>query len=382
MKLVVVGPTWPFRGGLAHYTTTLVSELRRAHDVRLITFIKQYPQWLFPGNVSPDPSSAESALQVDCDRTLIPWSPLTWLNAAKIIHETKPDMLILQWWTPFWAPIWRVLAAAAHRAGAKVVYICHQFIEPDAGLGEWLVARESLKGGDAFITHTEEEFVMAKRAFIGRVVKSGFLPIYDSFHKTGITRAQARQQLGLADEAGPVILFFGFVRRYKGLRFLLEAMAQMQVSAKLLIAGEFWEEESDYRAMIERLGLQDRVLIHNRYVTNEEIEPYFAAADILALPYINGSQSAINMLGLHYGLPVVASDVGGLAETVMTGEMGLLVPPSNSAALAHALDSYFQNNLGDGFRRSMSARREQLSWSRLIKLIEDVCAELKGASPT
>jgi len=163
---------------------------------------------------------------------------------------------------------------------------------------------------------------------------------------------------------------------------LLEAMAQMQVSAKLLIAGEFWEEENDYRAMIERLGLQDRVLIHNRYVTNEEIEPYFAAADILALPYINGSQSAINMLGLHYGLPVVASDVGGLAETVMTGEMGLLVPPSNSAALAHALDSYFQNNLGDGFRRSMSARREQLSWSRLIKLIEDVCAELKGASPT
>lgn len=298
-------------------------------------------------------------------------NPLTWLRTARRIAAEKPDFLLLQWWTPFWLPLYLVVTFYARRVGIPILYLSHQFLEPDSGLIEWFVARQGLQTGDGYIVLTEEEFVMARRMFRGKSVRIGHLPIFDVVPKQHISRSEARQQLGV-DADAPLLLFFGFVRRYKGLHYLIEALSKLSRPVSLLVVGEFWEDEQQYHTQIAKLGLQDRVMIRNAYVPNEEIEPYFAAADALVLPYLSGSQSAVGMMSINYGVPVIATDIGGLAETIVHGETGLIVPSADSDALASAIDSFFEHNQGEKFRAMVKQSQERLSWEALVHVIEEI----------
>jgi len=333
VRFAVVGPTYPFRGGIAHYTTLLVKHLRAQHDVCFYSYWRQYPRWLFPGNTARDPS--EARLDEACERTLDALNPLTWWTTARRIVRDAPDVLLLQWWTPFWLPLYACLAALAHRAHIPIVYLCHQLVEPDSPPYEWWLARLGLRLGDGFIAVTASERARLARAFPTKRVAAGFLPLYDSFPQQHLTRDEARAQLGVAPD-GPLLLFFGFVRRYKGLRYLLDALAGVSPSVQLVIAGEFWEGEQPYRALMAQHDLTDRVLIHNRYIRNEEVEKYFVAVDALVLPYLSDSQTDVAMTALHFGVPIISTSVGGLAETVKHGESGLIVPPADSAAMQSA----------------------------------------------
>jgi glycosyltransferase involved in cell wall biosynthesis len=158
---------------------------------------------------------------------------------------------------------------------------------------------------------------------------------------------------------------------------LLDALGQLSQPPRLLIAGEFWEEETSYRGLIRQLSLEQHILIHNRYIPNEEIEPYFVAADALVLPYLSGSQSGVGMIALNYGVPIIATSIGGLAETVADGETGLIVPPADSAALAIAIERFFSEGLSKRFRAAMSKTRAHLSWDALIRIIEETSNDLK-----
>lgn len=376
MKYIVIGPTFPFRGGIAHYTTLLVKYLRERHEVRFFSYRRQYPRLLFPGNTSADPS--EATLYEQCERPIDTLNPLTWFATARRVVAERPDILLLQWWTPFWIPLLLIVSRAARRAGIPILYISHQFIEPDSSLIEWFFARLTLRLADGLIVMTEEEFGMARRVLPGKPIRAGHLPIFEVFTPQQLSQAEARRMLGL-NETGPLLLMFGFVRRYKGLRYLLDALAQAEQPAHLLVAGEFWEDENAYREQIERLGLGQRVTLHNRYIANEAIEPYFAAADALVLPYLTGSQSGVAMTAIHYGLPVIASAVGGLAETVTDGESGLIVPPGNAAALARAIDRFYGENLGQRLRAATVQSRDRLSWAALIRIIEELSYELANA---
>lgn len=376
MRYIVIGPTYPFRGGIAHYTTLLVKHLRARHEVRFFSFRRQYPRLLFPGNTSADPSA--DTLYEQCERPIDTLNPFTWLATARQVVAERPDILLLQWWTPFWIPLLLIVSRAARRAGIPILYISHQFIEPDSSLIEWFFARLTLRLADGLIVMTEEEFGMARRVLPGKPIRAGHLPLFEVFTPQQLGQAAARRQLGVPEQ-GPLLLMFGFVRRYKGLRVLLEALAQAEQPAHLLVAGEFWEDEQPYREQIRRLGLAARVTIHNRYIANEGIEPYFAAADALVLPYLTGSQSGVAMTAIHYGLPVIASSVGGLAETITHGETGLIVPPGNTAALAEAIDHFFQAGLGDAFHSATAQARDRLSWAALIRIIEELSYELARA---
>lgn len=370
MKLAVVGPTYPFRGGIAHFTTLLVHHLRRRHTVNFYSYWRQYPAWLFPGNTDRDPSA--EPLEEAVDRSLDPYNPLTWWRTARRLTAERPDALLLQWWTPFWLPLMAVLALSARRAHIPVLFFCHQLVEPDASRLEWQVARLGLRLGQAYIVVTERERAQLQAAFPKRRVALGHHPAYEGFPTRHLTPDEARRALGLPGLETPVFLAFGFVRRYKGLRYLLQALAEVPAPAHLVIAGEFWEDEQGYRRLVADLGLTERVTIHNRYIPNEAMEAYFVAANALVLPYLSGSQSGVGMLAIQYGLPIIATQVGGLAETVRDGVNGLIVPPADSPALAAALRRFLNDGLEAAMRGEAARVRARLSWPALVDLIEEI----------
>lgn len=376
VRISVVGPTYPYRGGIAHYTTLLVEQLRKSHDVYLHSYRRQYPRFLFPGNTEPDPS--EAPLCIDCERILDPLLPWTWWRTFRRIRRLNPDLLLLQWWTPFWTPTLFALTYWVRRwTKIPILFLCHHIIAPDGGPLDWSLARFVFRRADGFIVLSEEDFALLRRALPDAYIRGTTLPGLDAFSAQPIDRQVARSQLGLPAE-DPLLLFFGFVRRYKGLRYLLQALpsVRQQIPAHLLVVGEFWEDERLYTDMIEQLGLTEAVTLLNRYVPNEEVGLYFSAADVLALPYLEATQSGVVQIAFGFDRPVIATQVGGLAETIDHNGTGLIVPPGDPQALAEAILSYFQQELGPRFQEQIREIKGRFAWEHLVQLIEHMSAEI------
>ncbi|MBN1661681.1 MAG: glycosyltransferase [Anaerolineae bacterium] len=374
MKFCVVGPTYPFKGGIAHFTTMLVEQLRRDHDVAFISFKRQYPRLLFPGNSDPDPSN--HALHCECEYLLDPMNPLTWLLTFRRIRQILPDVLILQWWTPFWTPTLAVLATLVKRyTSVRILFLCHHITPPDGGVFDLSLARTVLSRGDEFIVLSEDDYADLRGALPGASIHLARHPTYEVFNARTATRESARSLLGYAD-GDHLMLFFGFVRRYKGLGHLLRALPLVpaDLDVKLLIVGEFWEAESEYRRLAEEVGVADRVQMINRYVPNEEMGVYFSAADVVVLPYLQATQSGVVQIAFGFEVPVITTSVGGLPETVRDGDLGLVVPPHDEQLLAEAIDRFFRQDLGPRFRANICTERDVFSWERLVTLMAEILA--------
>jgi glycosyltransferase involved in cell wall biosynthesis len=379
MKIAVIGPTYPFRGGIAHYTTLLVKHLRLRHQVRFISYLKQYPKWLYPGNTAFDPSAESDVLRVECDRVLEPTNPLSWWRAYYMIKNEPPDLLLLQWWTPFWSPMLFLLTRLIQRTASlkkmHVMFLCHHLIAPDGGIFDWFLARRILWRGDSFIVMSEEDFALLRRALPWARVKGTVHPPYDVFSRTPLPINEARAILGLKDDED-YLLFFGFIRRYKGLKFLLEALAKVrqtrQRPLKLLVAGEFWEDERPYRELVQQLGLNDAVIFYNNYIPNEDIPLYFSAADVVVMPYLEATQSGIAQLAIGFEKPMISTAVGGMPETVQHNKMGLIVPPADSDALASAIGQFYEQGLAVPFATAVRSNKMSASWMPLVEMIEQL----------
>ncbi len=376
MKIALIGPTYPFRGGIAHYTTLLVQHLRERHDVLFVSYLKQYPKWLYPGNTDLDPSLESSTLQVECERILTPLNPLTWWHAFTRIRSYSPELLILQWWTPFWSPMLFFLTRLVHhRTKIRVLFLCHHVIAPEGGIFDWFLARRIFWRSQAFIVMSEEDFALLRRALPWARIKGVSHPPYDVFCRMPLSSREARARLGL-EEHEPVALFFGFVRRYKGLRYLIDAMPRTreQIPVRLLVVGEFWEDARPYHEQVQRLGLQNVVMFHSTYVPNNELAVYFSAADVVALPYLEATQSGVAQIALGFEKPVIATSVGGMRETIRDGETGLIVPPADVTALSDAMVRYFRDGLKEKYAQNIHLQEQSASWAPLIDLIEELAA--------
>jgi glycosyltransferase involved in cell wall biosynthesis len=255
----------------------------------------------------------------------------------------------------------------------RIIFLCHHIISPDGGVLDWYLARRIFWRGHAFIVMSEEDFALLRRALPWGRIKGTALPPYDVFGREPISRHEARPLLGLlADE--PVLLFFGFVRRYKGLRYLIQALAEVrkEIPARLLVVGEFWEEERTYRDLVRQLGLEEAVIFQNTYVPNEEITRYFSASDVVVMPYLEATQSAVAQLAIGFEKPMIATSVGGMAEAIQDGQTGLIIPPANPSELASAILRYFREGLAEPFAANIRASKEVGSWMPLVHLIEEL----------
>ncbi len=322
MKVVLIGPVYPYRGGIAHYTTMLYRALRdRGHDVLMVSFKRQYPSWLYPGRSDKDPSRKPLIVE-DAHYWIDSLSPFTWLTTFYRIWQYCPDLIILQWWTTFLAPIWLILGLLNRLFLRKpLVYICHNVLPHEKKRWDPVLARMALHWGSRFLVQSENEKRILNHLlpYAQSVVVP--LPIFDMFVEGRFPKSEARRKLGVPLYV-PVLLFFGIVREYKGLDRILRALPKIRKyigPVILIVAGEFWEDKNVYLEIVEELGIGDLVMIEDRYIPNEEIGLYFSAADVLVAPYRQVTGSGATQMARGFGLPVIGIDE--VSESAIVGNV-------------------------------------------------------------
>jgi len=369
MRIALIGPTYPFRGGISHYTTLLYRELKKHHQAQLFSFKRQYPSIFFPGKEDKDRSD-NAIKEPGAQPVLDSMNPLTWVTAARRVCRFAPQLTLLQWWASFWAPQFTVISSLIKLLStSRVFFVCHNVHSHDANAIGKLCTRIALRAGDAFLVHSAQDKQRMGRLFPSKPIVRAFHPTYDVFRTRNLTRAQARAELGVS---GNVLLFFGFIRPYKGLRYLLEAMPLIlkQLDVTLLVAGEFWKNERPIRSLAERLGVAARVRFDARYVPNEKVEAYFAASDLVVLPYVSATGSGIVQAAYGMDRPVLATKVGCLPEVVEHGRTGYLVEKEDPRAICEAAVDFFNNNRAQQMAPYLTGMRDKFSWSNVVTSIE------------
>lgn len=390
VKICIIGPTYPYRGGIAHYTTLLVKHLQEAgHRVKLYSYTRQYPKFLFPGKSDKDPSA--TTLRVPCEYIVDPINPLSWWRVYRRIRREAPDLLILQWWVPYWTPSLAAIShLIKHYTNIKIVYVCHNVTpHEESGSIDHRLAWVVLKRGDAFIVHSEQDrrklLMLLPKALVWRTN----LPTYEEFQQLAVQQRQGtniRDTLGLHEKQ--ILLFFGFVRPYKGLEYLIQALPLVLKhlpTAHLLVVGEFWgTSKTGYMRYAEQAGVTEHLTIIDEYVPNEALNDYFDVAEVVVLPYVSATQSAVVQLAFGFGKPVITTRVGGLHEVVQDGRNGLVVPPQNEEALAAAIMRYFAENLGPQMSENITIEREagRFSWQEAVTAFEEIHKQLSAAGAT
>jgi glycosyltransferase involved in cell wall biosynthesis len=345
MKILLIGPVYPYRGGIAHYTTLLAKALQTAgHEVKVISFKRQYPKWLYPGQSDRDPS--QSPLTVPAAYILDPIYPWTWHRAVVAIRQEKPDLVLFQWWTTFWSFAFAFIAKALQKHKICIAYLIHNVIPHEARPWDRFLAKMALGAGNAFLVQSQGQ----KSALLSLIptarVELVEHPVYDMFSEQKMDQNEARQRLGLPKDL-PIILFFGIVRPYKGLGLLIEAIGELFTEGQqvgLYIAGEFWEDVEKYKEQIKRLNLDGQVWIDNRYIPNEELPAIFSAADIFAAPYTNATQSGAIKMALGFGMPIIASEAVVEAQSITQNLSIKVIPSSDCLSLKKAIQLWLRKD--------------------------------------
>jgi glycosyltransferase involved in cell wall biosynthesis len=376
MKICLIGPTYPYRGGIAHYTTLLCHALRKSHDVKFISFKRQYPMLIYPGGATDRDPSGEPLKADGVDYLIDTLNPFTWQRAARAVCEYQPEAVIVPWWVAFFAPVFRSIVRNIKKGtNAKIVFICHNVVEHESSAARKWLTRMVLPLGDRFVVHSQDDKKNLLAFIPGADARVCHHPTYRGISPTRWSKNEAKAELGLA---GPALLFFGYVRPYKGLDIAIEAMPRIRekIPASLLVAGQFFKGQEGHLKRIKALGLEECAIVRNEYVTNEEAALYFGACDAAALPYRSATGSGVVQLSFGFGRPVVATRVGCLPDVVRDGVDGRLAEPDNPKSFAEAaIDVLSPDNLTQYTQNAQQAAG-RFSWDSLV----DAALETSGKS--
>jgi D-inositol-3-phosphate glycosyltransferase len=379
VKIVIFGPAYPFRGGIAQFSGVLATSLRRAgHDVTLVNFRKQFPKFLFPGTSQFDESP--QALKLDSVRTFTLWSPLSWWRTAREIKRANAELILCAWWMPFFgAGYWAVARLMGAKQRSRLCYLLHNVIPHERRIGDLQFSRLALGSATRYLalSQAEEREMRAQFPAVAadRIYYSPH-PIYDCYAKFDGSSAEARAKLKI--DARKLLLFFGFVREYKGLDILLRALPEVRKrdpEVKLAIVGEFYQDRGIYERLIDETGARDAVIVKDSFVGGDEVGVWFAAADCVVLPYRSATQSGIIPVAYALGTPVITTNVGGLGEVVQDGAAGFVVPPEDSAALAGAVARFYAAGGRAAFEANVQREAHRFSWEGMVETIERIAKD-------
>ncbi len=369
MRFVLVGPSAPLRGGIAIENDALALALEEAgHTVEQVSFRRLYPSLLFPGRSQFDEGQA-APIPFRARQCLDSINPFNWWTTARTIARLVPHTVAFQWWHPFFTPSYAALLAYLKRTCPEVprILISHNTRPHEPLPGQDLALRLIAHLCDMIVVHARSEYELTVKLAPTATVHVVEYPMLAAGRSLPL-REEAQRRLGVS---GRVLLFFGYVRPYKGVDILLRALAQVppHLNVSLLIAGEFYEPEQQYHDLIHTLGITNRVRIHNRYISEPEWPDLFAASDALVLPYRAASQSMSITLAYEFGKPVIVSRVGGLADAVEDGRTGIVAEPEPTA-LAAAIQRFYTDFLPTPYQAHIATRRQRLGWTPFIRTLE------------
>jgi D-inositol-3-phosphate glycosyltransferase len=370
MRIAFLGPAYPHRGGISQFIASWADHFMKAgHEVRIFSFIHQYPDWLFPGKDQKDHS--ETVLNLPIQPILTPYNPLTFKKTATTIREFAPDVLILKYWIPFFAPAFGlILRNLKKNTNIKIVYNIDNIDFHEKWLFADSLTRFALKPADYFMTMSDSVYQSLKRIMPNvqeqNIIQS-YHPTYD-FYKQKRTLPPEKPKGEV-----PRILFFGFIKHYKGLDTLLNAMPIVIAKLpdiRLIIVGEVYGNDDKYKHLIHQLNIERNIEFHAVYVPNEQVQDYFTNADVCVLPYRSATQSGITQLAFAFNMPVIATRVGGLTEVIEEDKNGFLVDPENPRQLAHAIMRYYDEKCRPRFVKYISEHQHAYEWGPLVEAIE------------
>lgn len=366
-KIIMIGPVYPYKGGISHYTGLMYRELAKHYEVEMISYQMQYPRFLFhkeQRDYSNDSFRIDGAAYM-----LHTANPLNILRTARYIKRQKPDMVVMQWWHPYFAPCYYLLTRFMGRQ--NVTFICHNVFPHERFPLDRLLTRLALRRGSHYVVHAREEAEELKKIRKNPDYVVTPHPTYNAFRFEGMSQAQARERLQIPPDER-ILLFFGYVREYKGLKYLLHAMPAIgseDEKVRLWVVGEFGADREEYRRLIRELGVEDRVRVVDSYTPDREVEQYFAAADLVVLPYTSATQSGIVQIAYGFTRPVIVTNVGGLPDVVENGRTGYVVPPENPEAIARAALAFFREKEALRMQKNIEEEAYRFSWERMGEVV-------------
>ena len=378
-SVVIIGPGHPLRGGLATFNQRLAKEFNDQGDsCSIYSFSLQYPKFIFPGKTQYTDEPAPENLTIHTVINSI--NPFNWIKIGNRLKKERPDIIIVRFWLPLMGPaLGTILRRVRKNRHTKIICIADNVIPHEKRPGDKLFTKYFLQSCDAFITMSEKVMSDLRLFEKEKPAKLVSHPLYDNFGE-GISKEEARKHLNIPQEEN-IILFFGFIRKYKGLDLLLGAMAVLKNQQpatrnhKLLVAGEFYEDEKPYQELIDKLNIRDRLLLKTDFIPDSEVKYYLCAADAVIQPYKNATQSGVTPLAYHFEKPMVVTNVGGLPALVPDNKVGLVVEP-NAEAIAAGISRFYE--LGENyFIPHLRSEKQKYSWTVMTATISQIANDIQ-----
>ena len=378
-RIVIIGPAFPLRGGIATFTERLASELQnKGNDVSIETYSLQYPQFLFPGKTQLSTEKNISNIPIRVSLNSI--NPFNWIQLGRHLKKAKPDLVIFKFWIPFMGPALGTLSRIIRRNKVtKCIGLAHNILPHEKRFGDRILANYFVKAMDGFLVLSESVKKDLEGFGFKKPVRMSPHPLYDHFGE-GLSREVALKKLDLNPEYN-YLLFFGFIREYKGLDLALKAMASpklQDLKLKLIIAGEFYSDSKSYFDLVKILGISDRVLFYSEFITDSQIPTYFAAADLIVQPYKNATQSGVTQVAYHFNKPILVTNVGGLPELVPHQKVGYVSSLEPEEIASYILD-FYQHRRADEFSNNIKEFKKKYSWDLFVQQFDELVSEIEKA---